>query len=186
MVLKHRGNFVSGRLGYFQTVVEHSRAYFIYHSSVPFAPWLSPAHIHRPPIQPLLWERKASNSATRPYLCPGADREVQEAQDEGLWLGSLKGRGCSVFCKGPPHGPFCSLPCPVFLSFFGIASIGLSCLVALFLYHVVFGIQYLGILNGVAAFVIVGIGELSSSHGRELPLENSVPSSPSPPRRRSK
>lgn len=47
----------------------------------------------------------------------------------------------------------------VFLSFFGIASIGLSCLVALFLYHVVFGIQYLGILNGVAAFVIVGIGK---------------------------
>ncbi|KAM9298786.1 protein dispatched homolog 3 [Gastrophryne carolinensis] len=46
----------------------------------------------------------------------------------------------------------------VFLSFFGIASIGLSCLVALFLYHVAFGIQYLGILNGVAAFVIVGIG----------------------------
>ncbi|XP_067826742.1 protein dispatched homolog 3 [Heptranchias perlo] len=45
-----------------------------------------------------------------------------------------------------------------FLTFFGIASIGLSCLVALFLYHVVFGIQYLGILNGVAAFVIVGIG----------------------------
>ncbi|NXL69966.1 DISP3 protein, partial [Leptocoma aspasia] len=48
--------------------------------------------------------------------------------------------------------------CSVFLSFFGIASIGLSCLVALFLYHVVFGIQYLGILNGVAAFVIIGIG----------------------------
>ncbi|XP_025033533.1 protein dispatched homolog 3 [Python bivittatus] len=48
--------------------------------------------------------------------------------------------------------------CSVFLSFFGIASIGISCLVALFLYHVVFGIQYLGILNGVAAFVIVGIG----------------------------
>uniref|UniRef100_H3AV32 Dispatched RND transporter family member 3 n=2 Tax=Latimeria chalumnae TaxID=7897 RepID=H3AV32_LATCH len=46
----------------------------------------------------------------------------------------------------------------VFLSFFGIASIGLSCLVALFLYHVVFGVQYLGILNGVAAFVVVGIG----------------------------
>uniref|UniRef100_A0A4W3GM28 Dispatched RND transporter family member 3 n=1 Tax=Callorhinchus milii TaxID=7868 RepID=A0A4W3GM28_CALMI len=45
-----------------------------------------------------------------------------------------------------------------FLTFFGIASIGLSCLVSLFLYHVVFGIQYLGILNGVAAFVIVGIG----------------------------
>uniref|UniRef100_A0A8C3XNW4 Dispatched RND transporter family member 3 n=1 Tax=Chelydra serpentina TaxID=8475 RepID=A0A8C3XNW4_CHESE len=49
-------------------------------------------------------------------------------------------------------------PLAVFLSFFGLASIGLSCLVALFLYHVVFGVQYLGILNGVAAFVIVGIG----------------------------
>nr|XP_033778748.1 protein dispatched homolog 3 isoform X1 [Geotrypetes seraphini] len=48
--------------------------------------------------------------------------------------------------------------CSVFLSFFGIASIGLSCLVSLFLYHVIFEIQYLGILNGVAAFVIVGIG----------------------------
>lgn len=82
-----------------------------------------------------------------------------------------------MFCKGRLHGPF-SLLCPVFLSFFGIASIGLSCLVALFLYHVVFGIQYLGILNGVAAFVIVGIGELSPSHGRGLPLENSVPSPP--------
>jgi len=54
--------------------------------------------------------------------------------------------------------PSC-FPSAVFLSFFGIASIGLSCLVALFLYHVVFGIQYLGILNGVAAFVIVGIGK---------------------------
>ncbi|KAL0186344.1 hypothetical protein M9458_018014, partial [Cirrhinus mrigala] len=32
------------------------------------------------------------------------------------------------------------------------------CLVALFLYHVVFGVKYLGILNGVAAFVIIGIG----------------------------
>ncbi|KAJ8380072.1 hypothetical protein SKAU_G00008500 [Synaphobranchus kaupii] len=46
----------------------------------------------------------------------------------------------------------------VFLTFFGLASIGLSCLIALFLYHVVFGIRYLGILNGVAAFVIIGIG----------------------------
>uniref|UniRef100_A0A9R1ST24 Dispatched RND transporter family member 3 n=2 Tax=Cyprinus carpio TaxID=7962 RepID=A0A9R1ST24_CYPCA len=46
----------------------------------------------------------------------------------------------------------------VFLTFFGLASIGLSCLMALFLYHVVFGVQYLGILNGVAAFVIIGIG----------------------------
>ncbi|XP_035392183.1 protein dispatched homolog 3 [Electrophorus electricus] len=46
----------------------------------------------------------------------------------------------------------------VFLTFFGLASIGLSCLMALFLYHVVFGVKYLGILNGVAAFVIIGIG----------------------------
>lgn len=72
-------------------------------------------------------------------------------------------------------------PCPVFLSFFGIASIGLSCLVALFLYHVVFGIQYLGILNGVAAFVIVGIGELPLWHGRkggkEVKIGNKGPDS---------
>ncbi|KAM8885425.1 protein dispatched homolog 3 [Spinachia spinachia] len=46
----------------------------------------------------------------------------------------------------------------VFLTFFGLASIGLSCLMALFLYHVAFGVRYLGILNGVAAFVIIGIG----------------------------
>ncbi|XP_076007218.1 protein dispatched homolog 3 [Genypterus blacodes] len=46
----------------------------------------------------------------------------------------------------------------VFLTFFGLTSIGLSCLMALFLYHVVFGVRYLGILNGVAAFVIIGIG----------------------------
>uniref|UniRef100_A0A8C4HMN3 Dispatched RND transporter family member 3 n=1 Tax=Dicentrarchus labrax TaxID=13489 RepID=A0A8C4HMN3_DICLA len=46
----------------------------------------------------------------------------------------------------------------VFLTFFGLASIGLSCLMALFFYHVVFGVRYLGILNGVAAFVIIGIG----------------------------
>ncbi|XP_026781706.3 protein dispatched homolog 3 [Pangasianodon hypophthalmus] len=46
----------------------------------------------------------------------------------------------------------------LFLTFFGLASIGLSCLVALFLYHVVFGVKYLGILNGVAAFIIIGIG----------------------------
>lgn len=70
-----------------------------------------------------------------------------------------------MFCWTLPLYSMCFLPCPVFLSFFGIASIGLSCLVALFLYHVVFGIQYLGILNGVAAFVIVGIGELPLWHG---------------------
>ncbi|XP_033828260.1 protein dispatched homolog 3 [Periophthalmus magnuspinnatus] len=46
----------------------------------------------------------------------------------------------------------------VFLTFFGLASIGVSCLMALYLYHVVFGVRYLGILNGVAAFVIIGIG----------------------------
>ncbi|XP_074525615.1 protein dispatched homolog 3 [Halichoeres trimaculatus] len=46
----------------------------------------------------------------------------------------------------------------VFLTFLGLTSIGLSCLMALFLYHVVFGVRYLGILNGVAAFVIIGIG----------------------------
>ncbi|MED6286857.1 hypothetical protein CHARACLAT_010332 [Characodon lateralis] len=51
----------------------------------------------------------------------------------------------------------------VFLTFFGLASIGLSCLMALFLYHVVFGVRYLGILNGVAAFVIIGIGKLFNS-----------------------
>ncbi|KAF7694936.1 protein dispatched homolog 3 [Silurus meridionalis] len=46
----------------------------------------------------------------------------------------------------------------LFLTFFGLASIGLSCLVALFLYHVMFRVKYLGILNGVAAFIIIGIG----------------------------
>lgn len=70
-----------------------------------------------------------------------------------------------MFCEGPAIS-LLLLHCPVFLSFFGIASIGLSCLVALFLYHVVFGIQYLGILNGVAAFVIVGIGEFSQPRHR--------------------
>lgn len=54
--------------------------------------------------------------------------------------------------------PACVPLCAVFLTFFGLASIGLSCLMALFLYHVVFGVRYLGILNGVAAFVIIGIG----------------------------
>lgn len=64
----------------------------------------------------------------------------------------------------------------VFLTFFGLASIGLSCLMALFLYHVVFGVRYLGILNGVAAFVIIGIGEGAVSLFPSLPnadnLEN--------------
>lgn len=52
----------------------------------------------------------------------------------------------------------------VFLTFFGLASIGLSCLMALFLYHAVFGVRYLGILNGVAAFVIIGIGKGKEIH----------------------
>ena len=54
---------------------------------------------------------------------------------------------------------WCFLVSLVFLTFFGLTSIGLSCLMALFLYHVVFGVRYLGILNGVAAFVIIGIGK---------------------------
>lgn len=53
--------------------------------------------------------------------------------------------------------------CVVFLTLFGLASIGLSCLMALFLYHVVFGVRYLGILNGVAAFVIIGIGKIKDT-----------------------
>lgn len=61
--------------------------------------------------------------------------------------------------KPPPLSS--SSSCVVFLTFFGLASIGLSCLVALFIYHVVFGVKYLGILNGVAAFIIIGIGECS-------------------------
>lgn len=36
---------------------------------------------------------------------------------------------------------------------------------ALFLYHVVFGVRYLGILNGVAAFVIIGIGKGECTSG---------------------
>uniref|UniRef100_A0A3Q3VNU6 DUF7023 domain-containing protein n=1 Tax=Mola mola TaxID=94237 RepID=A0A3Q3VNU6_MOLML len=47
----------------------------------------------------------------------------------------------------------------VFLTFFGLTSIGLSCLMALFSYYAVFGVRCLGILSGVAAFVIIGIGK---------------------------
>lgn len=77
----------------------------------------------------------------------------------GLLLGPVLGGAKRSSRTGCPNS-LAPSPRPVFLSFFGIASIGLSCLAALFLYHVVFGVQYLGILNGVAAFVIVGIGEL--------------------------
>lgn len=85
-----------------------------------------------------------------------------------LGSGTMKG---VMFHWVPPSYSLspCPLHPPVFLSFFGIASIGLSCLVALFLYHVVFGVQYLGILNGVAAFVIVGIGELPPLPSNGLP-----------------
>lgn len=76
-----------------------------------------------------------------------------------LLLGPILGGARRGSRTGCPNS-LAPSPRPVFLSFFGIASIGLSCLAALFLYHVVFGVQYLGILNGVAAFVIVGIGEL--------------------------
>ena len=47
----------------------------------------------------------------------------------------------------------------IWLTFWGLASIVFSCLLAFFFYRVVFGIRTLGILNGVAAFVIIGIGE---------------------------
>lgn len=67
---------------------------------------------------------------------------------------------CACFClKAQKYLQASSCLCAVFLTFFGLASIGLSCLMALFLYHVVFGVRYLGILNGVAAFVIIGIGK---------------------------
>ncbi|KAL5014768.1 hypothetical protein ScPMuIL_009038 [Solemya velum] len=46
----------------------------------------------------------------------------------------------------------------VWLMFWGTLSIILSFPLALFFYRVVFGIQTLGILNGAAAFVIIGIG----------------------------
>ncbi|OWF56167.1 protein dispatched homolog 3-like [Mizuhopecten yessoensis] len=46
----------------------------------------------------------------------------------------------------------------VWLTFWGVASIVMCFPLALFLYRFVFGISALGILNGVAAFVIIGIG----------------------------
>lgn len=46
----------------------------------------------------------------------------------------------------------------LWLTFFGIASILLCFPLAVCLYHNVFGIATFGILNGVAAFVIIGIG----------------------------
>lgn len=50
------------------------------------------------------------------------------------------------------------------LTIFGLISIGLSCLMVLFLYHIVFGVRYLGILNEVEAFVFIGIGIWKNIH----------------------
>ncbi|KAH3824631.1 hypothetical protein DPMN_126468, partial [Dreissena polymorpha] len=46
----------------------------------------------------------------------------------------------------------------LWLTFWGFLSVLLSAPLAIFFYHVVFSIQALGILNGAAAFVILGIG----------------------------
>ena len=47
----------------------------------------------------------------------------------------------------------------LYLTVLGVVVIGLSFPMSLFFYRVVFGINALGILNGAAAFVIIGIGE---------------------------
>lgn len=47
----------------------------------------------------------------------------------------------------------------LWLTLWGIVSICLSFPLAFFFYRVVCGIRALGILNGVAAFVIIGIGK---------------------------
>ncbi|WAR14743.1 DISP3-like protein, partial [Mya arenaria] len=46
----------------------------------------------------------------------------------------------------------------IWLTFWGFISILLSAPLAIFFYRVVFGVRALGILNGAAAFVIIGIG----------------------------
>ena len=48
----------------------------------------------------------------------------------------------------------------IWLTFWGLVSILLSAPLAIFFYRVVFKIVGLGILNGAAAFVIIGIGKL--------------------------
>lgn len=50
----------------------------------------------------------------------------------------------------------------LWLTCWGILSIVLSFPLALFLYREVFGVVSLGILNGAAAFLIIGIGKLFS------------------------
>ena len=47
----------------------------------------------------------------------------------------------------------------LWLTFCGLATIILSFPLAIFFYRVVFGTVKLGILNGAAAFVIIGIGK---------------------------
>ncbi|CAB1321943.1 unnamed protein product [Coregonus sp. 'balchen'] len=79
------------------------------------------------------------------------DNEVRQTFHRDMLLALISG-GCITLLV------YVLTSFSVFLTFFGLTSIGLSCLVALFLYHVVFGVRYLGILNGVAAFVIIGIG----------------------------
>ena len=46
----------------------------------------------------------------------------------------------------------------LWLSFMAVFTILSSVAFAYFFYHVVFGIKYMGILNGVSLFVIIGIG----------------------------
>jgi len=48
----------------------------------------------------------------------------------------------------------------LWLTFWGFVSILLSAPLAIFFYRVVFDVRALGILNGAAAFVIIGIGLL--------------------------
>ena len=55
---------------------------------------------------------------------------------------------------------FIMTSCTMFLTLMGLWSIILSFPFAIFFYRVVFNIVGLGIMNGAAAFVIIGIGEL--------------------------
>ena len=50
----------------------------------------------------------------------------------------------------------------LWLTFWGYVSILLSAPLAIFFYRVVFKVVGLGILNGAAAFVIIGIGKYGS------------------------
>jgi len=48
----------------------------------------------------------------------------------------------------------------IWLTFWGVVTIVLSFPLAYFFYRVVFGVVALGMLNGAAAFVVVGIGNV--------------------------